>query len=65
MVTTRRKNTRPEESMEDKKPHGNQRTMIRRRGMNPDHYVVVKDLYSALWIKNIYTGSVKILNKHN
>ena len=51
--------------MEDKKPHGNQRTMIRRRGMNPDHYVVVKDLYSALWIKNIYTGSVKILNKHN
>ena len=51
--------------MESQKPRGNQRTMIKRRGLNPDHYVVIKDLYSALWIKNIFTGSVKILNKYN
>ena len=65
MVTTRRKNTRPEEPMEEKKPHGNQRTMLRRRGLNPEDCVVVKDLYSSLWVKNIHTGKVKILNKSN
>jgi hypothetical protein len=65
MVTTRRKTTRPEDSMEKMKLTSNQKAMLKRRGMNPDHYVVVKDLFSALWVKNIYTGAVKILNKHN
>ena len=51
--------------MEEKKPHGNQRTMLRRRGLNPEDCVVVKDLYSSLWVKNIHTGKVKILNKSN
>jgi hypothetical protein len=65
MVTTRRKTTRPEDSMEVKKLTSNQKTMLKRRGMNPEDFVVVKDLYSSLWIKNIHTGQVKILNKHN
>ncbi len=51
--------------MEKAKLTSNQKAMLKRRGMNPDHYVVVKDLYSALWVKNVYTGVVKILNKHN
>lgn len=51
--------------MEAKKMTGNQKAMLKRRGMDPNHYVVVKDIYSALWVKNIFTGSVKILNKHN
>lgn len=51
--------------MEGNKLTSNQKSMLKRRGMNPDHHVVVKDLYSALCVKNIYTGAVKILNKHN
>jgi hypothetical protein len=65
MVTTRRKTTRPEDEMEVKKLTSNQKTMLKRRGMNPEDFVLVKDLYSSLWIKNIHTGQVKILNKHN
>ena len=51
--------------MEVKKLTSNQKTMLKRRGMNPEDFVLVKDLYSSLWIKNIHTGQVKILNKHN
>ena len=65
MVTTRRKTTRPEEAMEGKKLTSNQKSILKRRGMNPDHYVVVKELYSSLWVKNVLTGKVKIINKHN
>ena len=51
--------------MEEKKLTYNQKVMLKRRGMNPDHYVVVKDLYSSLWVKNIFTGAVKVVNKSN
>ena len=51
--------------MEEKKLTYNQKAMLKRRGMNPDHYVVVKDLYSSLWVKNILTGAVKVVNKSN
>ena len=51
--------------MEEKKLSTNHKTMLKRRGMNPDHYVVVKELYSSLWVKNVLTGKVKIINKHN
>ena len=49
----------------EKKLTYNQKLMLKRRGMNPDHYVVVKELYSSLWVKNVLTGKVKIINKHN
>ena len=51
--------------MEEKKLTSNHKTILRRRGMNPDHYVVVKELYGSLWVKNIHTGNVKVINKHN
>lgn len=40
--------------MEAKKPDKNQRVVLRRRGMNPDDYVVVKELYGSVWFKNIH-----------
>ena len=51
--------------MEEKKLTYNQKLMLKRRGLNPDHYVVVKDLYSSLWLKDVRTGKVKIVNKSN
>lgn len=51
--------------MEEKKPDKNQRVVLRRRGMNPDDYVVVKELYGSVWFKNIHTGMIKIVNKRN
>jgi hypothetical protein len=47
------------------KPDSRQREFLRKRGMNPDDYVVVRALYGSLWVKNIHTGIVKILNKAN
>lgn len=47
------------------KPDKNQREVLRKRGLNPDDYVVVKALYGSLWVKNIHSGTVKILDKRN
>ena len=47
------------------KPDKKQREFLRKRGLNPDDYVVVKALYGSLWVKNIHTGTVKILDKKN
>lgn len=38
---------------------------LRRRGLDPKDYVFVKETYCALYIRNIHTGIVKIINKHN
>ena len=46
-------------------PTTNQRTMIRKRGMNPNDYVVVKNTYTSLYIKNIHTGVIKILERQS
>ena len=51
--------------MEGKKLAYNQRLMLKRRGMNPDNYVLVKDLYSSLWLRDVRTGKIKIVNKSN
>jgi len=50
---------------ERKKPNRTQRVMIKRRGLDPKDYVFVKETYVALYIRNIHTGIVKIINKHN
>ena len=47
------------------KPDRRQREFLRNRGLDPKDYVVVKALYGSLWVKNIHTGSVKILDKKN
>ena len=48
----------------EKKLTYNQKLMLKRRGMNPNDYVVVKILYGSVWVKNIRTGVVKILDRH-
>lgn len=42
-----------------------QKELLRRRGLNPKDYVLVKALYGAIWVRNIHTGTVKIINKQN
>ena len=43
----------------------NQKTMLRKRGLNPDDYVVVKDTYVSLTVRNVHTGQLKIIVKQN
>ena len=38
---------------------------LRRRGLDPKDYVLVKETYGTLWIRNIHTNVVKIINKCN
>ena len=53
--------------MADKKiPFTNShKTSLRRRGMDPKDYVFVKETCCALYVRNIHTGVVKIINKCN
>ena len=53
--------------MADKKiPFTNShKTSLRRRGMDPKDYAFVKETYGALYIRNIHTGVIKIINKKN
>ena len=43
----------------------NQKAMLRRRGLDPKDYVFVKETFGALYVRNIHTGLLKILNKNN
>lgn len=45
------------------KPNSNQRDIIKRRCLNPGDYMVLKDTYTSLYLKNIHTGAVKIITK--
>ena len=51
--------------MSDQKLTYRQRELLRRRGLNPDNYMVVRQLYGSLFLKDIRTGKIKILNKNN
>lgn len=42
-----------------------QQTMLRRRGLNPNDWELVKSTYGSLYIQNIHTGRIKIINKQN
>lgn len=42
-----------------------QTIILRRRGLDPKDYIFVKSTYGALYVKNIHTGVVKIINKQN
>lgn len=43
----------------------NQQTMLRRRGLNPNDWALVKSTYGSIYIRNIHTGRIKIINKQN
>jgi hypothetical protein len=43
----------------------NQKLVLRRRALDPKDYIFVKETYSALYVRNVHTGIVKIINKCN
>ena len=43
----------------------NQKVMLRRRGLEPKDYLVIKETYGALYVRNIHTGIMKIINNCN
>ena len=43
----------------------NHKVSLRRRGLDPKDYVFVKETYGALYVRNIHTGAIKIINKCN
>lgn len=51
--------------MKYKRLNNNQCTMLRRRGLDPQNYVVIKDTYTTLYLRDIRDGSVKIITKYN
>lgn len=42
-----------------------QKELLKRRGLDPNDYVLVRALYGSVWVKNIHTGTVKIIDKNN
>ena len=46
-------------------PNARQAELIRRRGLDPKDYVVVKVLNYSLFIKNRHTGIIKIIDKRS
>lgn len=43
----------------------NHKTMLRRRGLNPDNYVLIKSTYVSLYLRDRRDGSIKIITKNN
>ena len=51
--------------MEETKLNHNKKAMLRKRGFNPDDYVLVKQTYASLIVRNIRTGQIRLINKQN
>lgn len=52
----------PEKKEPFKQSH---RAMLRCRVMKAKDYEFVKETYTSLYVRNVHTGVVKILQKHN
>ena len=48
-----------------KKPTYDQKLMLRRRGLDPKDYVVVRETYGSTWFLNLKTWKYKIIDKRN
>jgi hypothetical protein len=46
-----------------KKPTYHQREMLRKRGLNWQDWMFVKETFTSLYFKNIRTGQVKLILK--
>lgn len=46
-------------------PNACQAELIRRRGLDPKDYVVVKALNYTMFLKNRHTGVIKIIDKRS
>ena len=42
-----------------------QKDMLRRRGLDPKNFVVVKNTYSLLYLRDVRDGSIRIIAKMN
>ena len=51
--------------LQPKKLNTNQCIMLRRRGLDPKNYVVIKDTYTTLYLRDIRDGSIKLISKYN
>ncbi len=51
--------------MKGKKLTANQKTMIRRRGMIPENYRLLKDTHAALYLLDLRYNKVKVVHKWN
>lgn len=52
-------------SEKNKKLTSNHIAMLRRRGLDPKNYEVIKDTYSSLYLRDLRTGAIKIITKMN
>lgn len=43
----------------------NHKLMLRRRGLDPKHYIFVKETYGSVYFRDTRDGSTKIVNKCN
>lgn len=50
---------------ERKRPAGNQITMLKRRHLDPNNYLVIKETWSTLYLLDIRYDKVKIIPKYN
>lgn len=48
-----------------KKLNENQRIMLRRRGLDPKNYLLIKNTYTSLYLKDLRSGLVKIILKYH
>ena len=46
-------------------PNKNQKALLRRQGLNPDNYTVLKELNYALFLIDRRDKSIKIINKRS
>ena len=53
--------------MENKtgKLKSNQKDMLRRRNLDPENYILIKETITSLYLRDKRTGAIKILTKHN
>lgn len=48
-----------------KKLDSDQRIMVRRRGLDPDNYRVIKSTYGVLYLLDLRYNKVKVIQKWN
>lgn len=48
-----------------RKLNHNQKTMLRRRGMDPNNYVLLKNTNAALYLLDLRFNKVKVIHKWN
>ena len=64
-LVTARRNIQDRENTMVKPLTSRQKELLKRRGLDPSEHVLVRALYGSIWVKNIRTGTVKIIDKRN